>query len=97
MHELAEQFPGRKVSFLVCSNEPRDAQEFGGLSVGICRRFSSGRHLRPGWLRLYHGRREQLYAVGLLLRREAALHLRDSKDRIEREKFRVCYFEEVPQ
>jgi hypothetical protein len=33
MHELVEQFPGRKVSFLVCSNEPRSAEEFPGLRV----------------------------------------------------------------
>jgi glycosyl transferase family 11 len=35
MRELAEQFPGRKVSFLICSNEPRHAEEFPGLSVGF--------------------------------------------------------------
>lgn len=35
MRELAEQFPGRKVAFFVCSNEPRHASEFPGLSVGI--------------------------------------------------------------
>jgi len=35
MRELAEQFPGRKVAFLVCSDEPRHEQEFPGLSVGF--------------------------------------------------------------
>jgi hypothetical protein len=35
MHELAGQFPGRKVSFLVCSDEPRNEAEFPGLSVGL--------------------------------------------------------------
>jgi hypothetical protein len=33
MHELAAQFPGRKVSFFVCSDEPRSADEFPGLTV----------------------------------------------------------------
>jgi hypothetical protein len=96
MHELAEQFPGRKVSFLVCSNEPRTAQEFAGLSVG----FAPGAPV------------EDLYALAgcdyvmgpvssftqwaSFYAGKPLIHLRDSKDRIEREKFRVCYFEEVP-
>ena len=96
MRELAEQFPGRKVSFLVCSNEPRTAQEFTGLSVG----FAAGSPVEDlyalagcdyvvgpvssftQWASFYGGK--------------PLLHLRDSKDRIEREKFRVSYLEEVP-
>lgn len=35
MQELAGQFPGRKVSFLVCSDESRNEAEFPGLSVGM--------------------------------------------------------------
>ncbi|HTY86440.1 MAG TPA: hypothetical protein VMB80_03170 [Candidatus Acidoferrum sp.] len=35
MRELAGQFPGRKVSFLICSDEPRNAAEFPGLTVGL--------------------------------------------------------------
>jgi hypothetical protein len=35
MNELAGQFPGRKVSFLICSDEPRNEAEFPGLSVGL--------------------------------------------------------------
>jgi hypothetical protein len=97
MHELAEQFPGRKVSFLVCSNEPLDAQEFSGLSVGFaagspvediyalagCDYVMGALSSFTQWASFYGGK--------------PLLHLRDSKDRIEREKFRVCYFEEVPQ
>jgi hypothetical protein len=33
--EMGELFPGRKTSFLVCSDEPRDRSEFQGLSVGF--------------------------------------------------------------
>jgi len=33
MQELAEQFPGRRVAFFVCSDEPRAATEFSGLTV----------------------------------------------------------------
>jgi hypothetical protein len=35
MRELAAQFPGRKVAFFVCSDEPRNAAEFPGLTVGL--------------------------------------------------------------
>lgn len=35
MREVAEQFPGRKVSFLVCGDEPRRAEEFPGLKVSF--------------------------------------------------------------
>ena len=35
MRELAAQFPGRKVAFFVCSDEPRQASEFTGLTVAI--------------------------------------------------------------
>jgi|ERR1039458_1196756 hypothetical protein len=35
MRELVGQLPGRKVSFLVCSDEPRSESEFPGLSVGL--------------------------------------------------------------
>jgi hypothetical protein len=35
MAELAAQFPNRKVAFFVCSDEPRSAGEFPGLTVGL--------------------------------------------------------------
>jgi hypothetical protein len=96
MHELAGQFPGRKVSFLVCGNESRTAQEFTGLSVGFaaglpvedlyalagCDYIMGPVSTFTQWASFYGGK--------------PLLHLRDSKDRIQREKFRVSYLEEVP-
>jgi Glycosyl transferase family 11 len=35
MHELAAQFPDRRVAFFVCSDEPRSLGEFPGLNVGL--------------------------------------------------------------
>lgn len=35
MNELAAQFPGRKVAFFICSDEPRRPEEFPGLTVGF--------------------------------------------------------------
>ena len=39
---MAEQFSGRKVSFLVCSDEARNPQEFSGLRVGLGTNSSMG-------------------------------------------------------
>jgi hypothetical protein len=36
MRAMAAHFPGRKVGFLVASDEPRQAEEFPGLAVGFC-------------------------------------------------------------
>ncbi|TWT93211.1 alpha-1,2-fucosyltransferase [Stieleria varia] len=33
MHQCAEQFDGRRVTFLVCSNAPVDAEQFPGLNI----------------------------------------------------------------
>ena len=35
MHSIAEQFPGRKVAFLVCSDELQDPAKFAGLKVTL--------------------------------------------------------------
>lgn len=35
MRQFAAQFPGRKVAFIVCSDEPRSLEEFPGLTVGF--------------------------------------------------------------
>lgn len=35
MRDFAAQFPGRKVAFIVCSDEPRSLEEFPGLSVEL--------------------------------------------------------------
>jgi hypothetical protein len=35
MRDLVAQFPGQKVAFLVCSDEPRNGAEFPGLTVGF--------------------------------------------------------------
>ena len=96
MQEMAGQFPGRRVAFLVCSNEPRRAEEFGGLSVGIaagvpvedlyalarCDYLLGPLSSFTQWASFYGGK--------------PLFHLRSPNDRIERERFRVCRFDEVP-
>lgn len=36
MRQMVAHFPGRKVAFLVASDEPRTVEEFPGLTVGFC-------------------------------------------------------------
>jgi hypothetical protein len=97
MREFAEQFPGRKVAFLVCSNEPRNAGEFPELSVG----FGVGSAI------------EDIYAlarcdyviapVGSFSQwasfygNKPLFHLRDSNVSVERGKFFVSDLGEVPR
>jgi hypothetical protein len=96
MRELAEQFPARKVAFLVCSDELRDAREFAELSVG----FGTGVPV------------EDLYALARcdcvfgppstfsqwasFYGNNPLLHLHNSDARIERERFRVSDLAEIP-
>ena len=96
MRELADQFPGRKVSFLVCSNEPRHAEEFPGLSVG----FGTGVPVQD----IYALARCD-YIIGppstfsqwaSFYGNTPLLHLSDSGDRIERGSFRVSDLGEIP-
>jgi hypothetical protein len=95
MRELAGQFPGRKVSFLICSDEPRTEAEFPGLSVGLgpgsvvgdlyalarCDYIMGPPSTYTQWASFYGN--QPLY------------HLRSGDDRVEREKFRVSHLEEI--
>jgi hypothetical protein len=95
--ELAEQFQGRKVSFLVCSDEPRHQGEFQGLSVG----FGTGHPVED-----ICALSECDYVIGPVSTftqwasfygNKPLFHLRDTKSRIERDQFQVSYLEEIPQ
>ena len=96
MRELAGQFPGRKTAFFVCSNEPRQASEFTGLTVVIgagtlvvdlytlagCDYILGPPSTLSQWASFYGNK--PLY------------HLRSSDDRVERDRFTVSNLEEIP-
>jgi hypothetical protein len=96
MRELADQCPGQRVSFLVCSDEPRHAEEFPGLSVGFgpgspmgdlyalaqCDYIMGAVSTFSQWASFYGNK--PLYQLG------------DGTDHPERGKFRVSYLEDVP-
>ena len=96
MHELAGQFPGAKVSFLITSNEPRSASEFPGLLVG----FSSGVPVED-----IHALAECDYVLGPVSSfsqwasfygNKPLFHLTSLDAHVERDQFRVSYLGEVP-
>lgn len=91
MRDLAAQFPGRRVSFLVCSDERRRAEEFPGLTVGfgtpspvsdvfalsLCDYILGPKSTFSQWASFYGGK--------------PLLHLLDVNDSVRLENFRVCY------
>jgi hypothetical protein len=96
MRELAAQFPGRKVAFFVCSDEPRQAAEFPGLTVAI----GAG----PPVMDLYAlagcdyvlGPPRSFSQWASFYGNKPLLYLRDREDRIELDRFAVSYLEEIP-
>lgn len=97
MRELADQFPGQKVSFLVCSDEPRRQEEFPGLPVG----FGPGSPMGD-----LYALAKCDYIVGPLSSYsqwasfygdKPLYQLSDSKDRLDRRKFRVSYLDDIPR
>ena len=93
MRELAGQFPGRKISFLICSDEPRNADEFSGLSVGFgtaspvsdlyalarCDYILGAKSTFSEWASFYGGK--------------PLLHLLDGNVPVKLENFRVCHLD----
>ena len=96
MKEMAGRFPGRRVGFLVCSNEPRTVEEFPGLSVTV----GQG----PAVVDLF-ALAECDYLVGppstysqwaSFYGNKPYLYLRSPEARIELEHFRVSDLLEIP-
>ena len=93
MRELVTQFPGRKVSFLVCSDERRNAEEFPGLTVGFgtkspvsdlfalsrCDYIIGTKSTFPQWASFYGGK--------------PLVQILDRNASVKMENFRVCYLD----
>jgi hypothetical protein len=93
MRDLATQFPGRQVAFLVCSDERRKAEEFAGLTVGFgtkspvgdlfalagCDYIIGTKSTFPQWASFYGGK--------------PLLQILDRNAKVKVEDFRVCYLD----
>jgi len=93
MRDLVPQFPNRKVSFLVCSDERRSAEEFPGLTVGFgtkspvsdlfalarCDYIIGTKSTFPQWASFYGGK--------------PLLQMLDKNAPAKVDNFRVCYLD----
>jgi hypothetical protein len=95
MRELAEQFPGRKTAFLVCSDEPRHPDEFPGLAVGFGPGSLVGDLYALAECDYVMGPPSTFSQWASFYGSKPLLFL-DENLRIEREKFQVSYLEEIP-
>ena len=96
MRELSEQFRPANVSFLVCSNEPRDAAEFPGLSVGFGPGSPVGDLYALARCDYIFGPLSTFTQWASFYGNKPLFHLYDEQSSIEREQFRVSDLSEVP-
>jgi len=89
MQELAAQFPDRKVAFFVCSDEPRTADEFPGLSVGLGAGSAMGDlHALAGCDYIF-GPQSTFTQWASFYGNKPLFLLNDANARLERAKFRI--------
>ena len=97
MRELADQLPGRRVSFLVCSDEPRRPEEFPGLSVGFGPGSAMGDLYALANCDYILGPVSSYSQWASFYGNKPLYQLNDSKDRLDLGKFRVSYLDVVPR
>jgi len=96
MHELAEQFPERKVAFLVCSDEPRDAREFSGLQVGWGPGSPVGDLYALAKCDYILGPVSSFSQWASFYGNKPLRHVRDRGERVDCDSFRVSFLREIP-
>lgn len=96
MRELEVQFAGRRVSFLVCSDEPRRESEFPGLSVG----FGPGNAVADLYALAYcdyiMGPMSTFSQWSSFYGNTPLFHIMGSDARIELDRFAVSFLAEIP-
>jgi hypothetical protein len=93
MRDLAAQFPGRKVAFLVCSDEPRNENEFPGLSVEFGTESPVSDLYALARCDYILGPNSTFSQWASFYGEKPLLHLFNSNDSVELEKFRVSYLD----
>jgi len=96
MQELEALFPGKRVSFLVCSDEPRREGEFPGLSVG----FGPGSAVTDLYALAYcdyiMGPMSTFSQWSSFYGNTPLFHIMGSEARIELDRFTVSFLAEIP-
>jgi Glycosyl transferase family 11 len=93
MRELSAQFPGRKVSFLVCSDEPRNAGEFPGLTVGFGTKSPVSDLYALARCDYILGAKSTFSQWASFYGEKPLLHLLDGNTPVKVENFRVSYLD----
>jgi hypothetical protein len=96
MREMTGLFPGRRVAFLVCSNEPRRPDEFAGLTVGFGPGTAVGDLYALAGCDYIIGPLSSFTQWASFYGNKPLFHLRDNEARIERDQFHVSDLAEVP-
>jgi hypothetical protein len=97
MRGLAGQFPGKKVSFLVCSDEPRHQDEFPGLSVGFGPGFPMGDLYALARCDYILGTLSSFSQWASFYGNKPLYQVRDGSEQPEIAKFRVSYLDDIPR
>ena len=96
MRETAALFPGRKVAFLICSNEPRQPEEFAGLTVDFGPNTAVGDLYALAGCDYIVGPLSSFTQWASFYGNKPLFHLRDKAARIALEHFSVSFLDEVP-
>jgi hypothetical protein len=96
MRETAALFPGRRVAFLVCSNEARRPEEFAGLTVGFGPGTAVGDLYALAGCDYLVGPLSSFTQWASFYGDKPLFHLRDQDARIRLEDFHVSDLAEVP-
>lgn len=93
MRDLVAQFPGRKVAFLVCSDEPRRVDEFPGLTVGLGTDSPVSDVFALSQCDYILGPKSTFTQWASFYGDKPLLHLSGRDHVVKLEDFRVCYLE----
>lgn len=94
MQELAAQFPDQKAAFFVCSDEPRSADEFPGLSVGLGAGSAMGDLHALARCDYIFGPQSTFTQWASFYGNKPLFLLRDANDQLKRARFRVSWLDE---
>jgi hypothetical protein len=97
MKEFAGQFPGRRVAFLVCSDEARRTEEFPGLAVGLGAGSPMGDLYGLAKCDYIFGPTSSYSQWASFHGNVPLFQLESGQDRLEPERFRVCFLDEIPE
>ena len=97
MRGLAEQLLGRRVSFLLCSDEPRRQEEFPGLAVGFGPGCPMGDLYALARCDYILGTLSSFSQWASFYGNKPLYQVRDGADHPEIGKFRVSYLDDIPR